>query len=500
MVNREPPLHVSQDTIRNPRMERTRRIAVVGAGPAGFFTVASLLKAVPGASADLFNRLPAPYGLVRDGVAPDHEPIKAVSKVFARLLARDEVRYFGNVEIGRDVSVEELRGRYDHVVYAVGSQRDRRLGIRGEDLEGSSAATAFVGWYNGHPDYRDARFDLGCRTVVVVGNGNVALDVARILALDPDRLAETDIACHALAALRESRVREVVVLGRRGPAQASFSTPELKEFGRLAGVSATADERDLALDPASEALVASDRVRARNLEVLGGYGSGDPDAPGRTVRFRFLASPVAIEGGGGRVCRIRIERNELIPEAGGMVRARGTGVQETIECGMVLRSVGYQGHPVPGVPFDERRGVIPNEGGRVTDLGGTPLPGEYVSGWAKRGPSGVIGTNKADAAETVRALADDVEAGVSLSARRTAHGGDGSADVRAAGDGPELGDLLNARGVRWIDKDGWRRLDAHETALGKARGRPRVKMCTVEDMLAAAAGRRDSSEPPERQA
>lgn len=468
-------------------MERTNRIAVVGAGPAGFFTVAALLKSLPRASADLFNRFPAPYGLVRDGVAPDHEPIKSVSKVFARLLDRDRVRYFGNVEIGRDVSVDELRGLYDQIVYAVGSQTDRRLGIPGEDLTGSSAATAFVGWYNGHPSYRDARFDLGCRTVAVVGNGNVALDVARILTLDPGRLATTDVACHALAALRESRVREVVVLGRRGPAQASFSTPELKEFGKLEGVSPTADERELALDPASEALVASDRARKRNMAVLREYGRAPPDPRGRTVRFRFLASPVAIEGDGGRVSGIRVERNALIAEADGSVRARGTGVQETIECGMALRSVGYRGQPMPGVPFDERRGVIPNERGRVTDLGGAPLPGEYVSGWAKRGPSGVIGTNKADAAETVQALVDDVEAGISLRARWAAAEGDGPAGARDASAEPELDNLLHVRGVRWIGKDGWRRLDAHETALGNALGRPRVKMCTVEEMLAAAA-------------
>ncbi len=465
-------------------MEPTHRIAVVGAGPAGFFTVAALLKSLPGASADLFSRFPAPYGLVRDGVAPDHEPIKSVSKVFARLLDRDRVRYFGNVDVGRDVSVEELRGLYDQIVYAVGSQTDRRLGIPGEDLAGSSPATAFVGWYNGHPSYRDARFDLGCRTVAVVGNGNVALDVARILALDPDRLATTDVACHALAALRESRVREVVVLGRRGPAQASFSTPELKEFGKLAGVSPTADERELALDPASEALVASDRVRARNMAALREYGRAEPRAGDRTVRFRFLASPVAIEGKGGRVTGIRVERNELVAEADGAVRARGTGVHETIECGMALRSVGYRGQPLPGVPFDERRGVIPNERGRVTDLGGTPLPGEYVSGWAKRGPSGVIGTNKADATETVEALVDDVQAGISLRARRAANGGGGASGARAE---PPLGDLLRARGVRWIGKEGWRRLDAHETALGSRQGRPRVKMCTVKEMLAAAA-------------
>ncbi len=468
-------------------MNRKRRIAVVGAGPAGFFAAAALLKDAPDALIHLFNRLPAPYGLVRDGVAPDHEPIKSVSKVFARLLAREEVSYFGNVEVGRDVPVDALRDIYDQIVYAVGCQTDRPLGIPGEALRGSRAATEFVGWYNGHPDYRGARFDLGCRTVAVVGNGNVALDVARILVLEPGRLETTDIACHALAALRESRVREVVVLGRRGPAQASFSTPELKEFGTLAGVSATVDERQLALDPDSEALVASDRVRGRNMEVLRGYAGGGPAVGDRIVRFRFLASPVAIAGRGGQVHGLRVERNELAAGTDGTLRALGTGEVETIPCGLVLRSVGYRGEPVPGVPFDERRGIVPNDEGRVLGPGGEPLPGEYVSGWAKRGPSGVIGTNKADAAETVAAMVADASAGIGL-------GGAGRPEESRAGTAADAGrdaqedvaDLLRARRIRWIDKDGWLRLDARETAMGKAQGRPRVKMCTVDEMLEAA--------------
>lgn len=479
-------------------MNRTNRVAVVGAGPAGFFTVAALLKAAPGTEIDLFNRLPAPYGLVRDGVAPDHEPIKSVAKVFARLLARDEVRYFGNVEVGRDLGTGVLRGLYDQIVYAVGSRADRRLGIPGEDLDGSGAATQFVGWYNGCPDHRHARYDLGCRTAVVVGNGNVALDVARILLLDPARLAATDIACHALDALRESRVREVVVLGRRGPAQASFSTPELKEFGALAGVSAAADEGELALDPASRALVASDRVRERNLDVLRGYAAAEPEAGDRIARFRFLASPLEVVGEGGRVRGVRVERNVLEEDAGGALRPRGTGAIETIECGLVLRSVGYRGEPVAGVPFDERRGIVPNAKGRVLGPEGRPLPGEYVSGWAKRGPSGVIGTNKADAAETVAAMTADAEAGVACGGGEDAEGGG------PAGRGQrDVADLLDALGIRWIDKEGWRRLDARETALGQAHGRPRVKFCTVDEMLEAATaplrdGAAGSSAEPER--
>ncbi len=458
------------------RMNTPARIAVVGAGPAGFFTVAALLKAVPGARIDLFNRLPAPYGLVRDGVAPDHEPIKSVSRVFAKLLAREEVRYFGNVDVGAGLEVDVLRGLYDQIVYAVGSQRDRRMRVPGEGLEGSHAATAFVGWYNGHPHYRDRRFDLACRRVVVVGNGNVALDVARILVLGAERLARTDIACHALRALRESRVQEVLVLGRRGPAQASFATPELKEFGGLEGVSAVVDESDLALDAASRALAESDRVRSRNMEVLRGYARAGPEAGDRIVRFRFLVSPVAIEGREGRVSAVRVERNGLEAGKDGVLRARGIGETERIDCGMALRSVGYRGEPVPGVPFDERLSVIPNEGGRVLGAKGRPAPGEYVAGWAKRGPSGVIGTNKADASETVAALAVDWEEGISLRKGRRNAGGRPSGVTEA----------LRERGIRWIDKDGWARLDARETAAGKEQGRPRVKLCTVAEMLQAA--------------
>lgn len=461
------------------RMTSPTRIAIVGAGPAGFFTVAALLKAVPDAKIDVFNRLPAPYGLVRDGVAPDHEPIKSVSRVFAKLLAADGVRYFGNVEVGAGLPVDVLRDLYDQVVYAVGSQTDRRMNVKGEALEGSHAATAFVGWYNGHPRYRDADFGLDCRRVVVVGNGNVALDAARILALAPGRLATTDIACHALAVLRRSRVREVVVLGRRGPAQASFSTPELKEFGGLDGVSAVADERELALDPGSDALARSDRARGRNMEVLRGYANAAPRDGDRVVRFRFLVSPVAIEGRNGRVSAVRVQRNVLAVGEDGELRAHGIGEMETIPCGMVLRSVGYRGEPVPGVPFDERRGVIPNEGGRVVGADGRTAPGEYVSGWAKRGPSGVIGTNKADAAETVAAMTVDRKAGISLrGARRIA--------IAAQDRASAVADALRERGVRWIDKDGWARLDACETAAGHAQGRPRVKLCTVAQMLEAA--------------
>ncbi len=485
------------------------RVAVVGAGPAGFYAAEALLKAGDPVEIDIINRLPAPYGLVRDGVAPDHQAIKSVARVYARILARDEVRYFGNVTLGRDVTVRELRARYHQIVYAVGAQSDRRLGIPGEDLDGSHAAFDFVGWYNGHPDFSAARFDLDCEDVVVVGNGNVAIDVARILVLPPDRLAETDIADHALEVLRGSRVKRVTLLGRRGPAQASFTNPELREFGRLDGVCAEVVADELEIDPASEASIEGTAVKTRNMNTLRGYASAVPKDGDRVVRFRFLVSPVEVVGTGGRVGGVRIERNRLIEQEDGYMRAAGTGETEVVPCGIVIRSVGYRGAPVPGVPFEERRGIVPNEGGRVVAAGdgGEVVPGEYVVGWAKRGPSGVIGTNKADAAATVALMREDREAGIFAG---RGEGGDGCGGAGAAqgpqagalpdsagaspgaqagalqGGAGDLAGLLRERGARRVDEAAWRRLDAHETARGRAAGRPRVKLCTVEEMLKAA--------------
>ena len=446
-------------------MSEPRRIAIVGAGPAGFFTVEALLKTGQPLVIDLFNRYPPPYGLVRDGVAPDHAQIKSVTRVYKKLLERDEVRYWGNVTLGEHLTVEDLRARYHQIVYAFGAQSDRSLGIPGEDLEGSVAATAFVGWYNGHPAYRDVEFDLSTSHVVVVGNGNVAIDVARILVLSPDVLASTDIADHALEALRDSAVRKVTLLGRRGPAQAAFTNPELKEFGVLDGVSVEVEAAQLELDPVSRALVDGDRGRARNLRTLEEFAESTVAPEDKVVRFRFLTSPVEILGEGGRVSGVRIEQNELV-ERDGVMRPSGTGRTEVLECGMVLRSVGYRGQPVGRVPYDDRTGRVPNVDGRVTSGGGEHQTGEYVVGWAKRGPTGVIGTNKADASGTVAAMNQDWDDGLHLEP------GEGEVDT-----------LLKERGVHWVDKAGWFRLDRHEVASGEAQGRPRIKVCTVGEML-----------------
>jgi ferredoxin--NADP+ reductase len=449
--------------------QRDLRVAVVGSGPAGFYTAAPLLAA--GAAVDLVERLPTPWGLVRLGVAPDHPEIKTVSRVFERTAGEPGFRFFGNVEVGRDVTAAELAGLYDAVVYAVGAQTDRPLGIPGEDLPGSWPATAFVAWYNGHPDFQDLDFDLSGERAVVVGNGNVALDVVRMLALTRAELAPTDATELAIEAIAGAGLREIVLLGRRGPAQAAFTTPELKELGELADTDVIVDPADLVLDPASEAALAGERSTARrNVDVLRAYAERSPRGASRRLRLRFLASPVAIHGD-DRVEAVEVARNTLVTDGAGGLRAVATAARETIPCGIVLRSCGYRGVGLPGVPFDEDRGVIPNDAGRVVDDRGRPIPGLYCAGWTKRGPTGVIGTNKKDAAETVASLLTDRDAG-------TLPPGEG-----------ELEQLLAARGVAFVDYAGWEAIDAEETALGAPHGRPRVKLATWHELLARAAHR-----------
>ena len=446
-------------------------MAVVGSGPAGFFTVDALLKAPDiTCSVDLFNRLPTPYGLVREGVAPDHPSIKKVTAKYDRIASEPNVRFFGNVTFGVDVYRDDLLRHYHQVVYAVGAQSDRRLGIPGEDLPGSHPATEFVAWYNGHPDFSDHSFDLSHERAVVVGNGNVAVDVARILVTDPEELACTDIADHALEALRHSAVREVVMLGRRGPAQGKFTSVELKELGRLDGVDVVINPADLELDAASAAESDRSRVAERNMSILNGLAAREPTGAERRLVLRFLTSPVELLEDSGRVGAVRMERNRLVAGAGGYLRSEGTGSFDSIDAGLVLRSVGYRGVPLIDVPFDPDRALIPNVRGRVTDgPGGEPVPREYVAGWIKRGPTGIIGTNKPDAAETVTSMLEEV-----------------SGDALPEPESPEpeaIPGLLSDRRVRFVTFDDWRRLDAAERAEGERQGRPRVKVVRVEEML-----------------
>jgi ferredoxin--NADP+ reductase len=438
------------------------RVAVVGSGPAGFYAADALLKSDdPSVAVDVIDRLPTPHGLVRLGVAPDHENIKAVSRAFEKTASRLGFRFFGNVEIGRDVSHEELLGLYDAVVYSVGAQTDRRLGIPGEDLPGSWAATAFVAWYNGHPDFQDLQFDLSHERAVVIGNGNVAVDCVRMLALTADELAPTDTTHAAIEAICGAGLREIVMLGRRGPVQAAFTPPELKELGELAGADLVIDPADLELDAASERELAADReVNRRNLDLLREFAARPLEGRPRRIVLRFFTSPVAITGT-DRVEGVEVVRNELVEENGRLV-AHATGQTEVIPAGIVLRSVGYKGVALPGVPFDEGRGTIPNTGGRVEGTERT-----YAAGWIKRGPSGVIGTNKKDAAETIDLLLADARAGLLSSP------------------GGDLAALLDERGAHYVEHAGWQAIDAVERAAGEPLGRPRVKLDSWDSLLEA---------------
>ncbi len=433
------------------------RVAVVGSGPAGFYAAAALLASDIEIEVDMIERLPTPWGLVRLGVAPDHPNIKAVSRAFEKTAAQPGFRFFGNVEVGRDVTHEELRQLYNAVVYSVGAQTDRQLGIPGEDLPGSWAATEFVAWYNGHPDYQHLTFDLSGDRAVVIGNGNVALDVARMLALTPEELAPTDTTDAAIDAINEAGVREILVVGRRGPVQAAWTPVEVGELGDLEGADVLVDPAELELDEASEAeLAAAPPTVRRNVEHLREYATRTPAGKPRAIRLRFFASPVAILGE-EKVEGIELVRNELVDG-----RAVATDERETIPCGIVFRSVGYQGVALPGVPFDERSQTIPNEGGRVE-------PGLYAAGWIKRGPSGVIGTNKKDATETVALLLEDARAG------RLPPRADGTLEA-----------FLEERGVEAVLYAGWEAIDTAERAAGEPHGRPRIKLATWDDLLAAA--------------
>jgi ferredoxin--NADP+ reductase len=433
------------------------KVAVVGSGPAGFYAANALLTADPPAEVDLLERLPTPWGLVRLGVAPDHPKIKDVSRAFEKTASRPGFRFVGNVEVGRDVTHEELRERYDAVVYAVGAQTDRQLGIPGEDLPGSWAATEFVAWYNGHPDYQHLEFDLSAERAVVIGNGNVALDVARMLALTSEELEPTDTTQPAIDAINAAGVREILVLGRRGPVQAAWTPVEVGELGDLAGADVIVDAAQLELDPASAAqLEASPPTVKRNVDHLRDYAAREPEGRPRRIVLRFFCSPVAILGD-GRVEAVEVVRNELVDG-----RAVATEERETIPCGIVFRSVGYRGIALPGVPFDESSGTVPNEGGRVE-------PGLYVAGWIKRGPSGVIGTNKKDATETIELLLEDAREG-----------------RLPGGSGEDVLELLVERGAEPVLYAGWESIDAAEKAAGEPHGRPRVKLCSWDDLLAAA--------------
>jgi len=438
------------------------RIAIIGSGPAGSYAAGHLLRHTdPDLHVDLYERLPTPWGLVRAGVAPDHPKIKSVTRLYERTAEHPRLRLFANVEFGHHVTLDDLRRHYHAVVYAVGTPTDRPLGIPGEELAGSYSATDFVGWYNGHPDFCDYAFDLSGERAVVIGAGNVALDVARMLVLTHDELAVTDVADHALEAFDRSGVREVLVVARRGPLQAAFTNPELLELGELLDADVIVDEAELALadgidDPAA------DTTARRNVEILRSYAQRTPAGKPRRVVLRFLLSPIEIRGA-GRVETVVFARNRLEAGPDGTLRARATDERVEIPAAATFRAIGYRGTPLADVPFDSERGLIANEAGRVRR-------GEYVVGWAKRGPSGVIGTNKKDANDTVDRLLEDLAAGRLLEPEPIS---DEALEAFVRERQPEL-----------VDYEGWVRIDRHEQGLGEPAGRPRVKLTRLEELMA----------------
>ena len=439
----------------------------MGSGPSGFYAAEGLFKSGRAVQVDMFERLPAPYGLVRYGVAPDHQKLKEPMRVYEGIARNPQFRLLGNVTVGRDVAVDALRAAYHAVLFCSGAESDRRLGIPGEDLPGSHTATEFVGWYNGHPDYRDRQFDLAQEVAVIIGQGNVAIDVCRILAKTVDELKHTDIAEHALDALAASRVREIHLIGRRGPAQAKFTTKEFRELGELAECDPVVDPADLDLNAESRAELEerSGSVAKKNMEVLTGFVGRPSRGVRRRVFLRFLLSPVELRGT-SRLEQVVLERNRLEGPAQQQT-ARGTGQRMTQACGLLFRSIGYKGVAIPGVPFDARRGVFPSQDGRIVDDAGAPIPGLYVSGWIKRGPTGIIGTNRADSLATLSSLV---------------------ADLAALDSGPKPGAegipaLVSGRGARVVSFADWLAIDRAEVERGVPKGKPREKFTRLEEML-----------------
>ena len=454
---------------------RPYHVAIVGSGPSGYFAAASLLKFADSdddadVRVDMLEMLPTPWGLVRSGVAPDHPKIKSISAQFEKTALDPRFRFFGNIVVGEHVQAAELAERYDAVIYAVGAQSDRSLSIPGEDLPGSVAAVDFVGWYNAHPHFEEMAPDLSTGRAVVVGNGNVALDVARILVTDPDVLATTDIADHALKTLHDRGVEEVLIIGRRGPLQAPFTTLELRELGDLEGLG----DVDVVVDPADFADITDEDVEAagktvrNNIKVLRGYADEAPQRAKRRIVFRFRTSPIEIKGDGqGRVDRAGPQRTGR--RRHGRVVAKDTGEREEVPAQLVVRAVGYRGVPTPGLPFDERSGTIPHTGGRMDGS-----RNEYVVGWIKRGPTGVIGSNKSDSQETVDTLVAD------LSGAELADFGEDHSEA--------LVEWLLQRQPKLVTDDHWKLIDEHERAAGGPGGRPRVKLTSVAELLRIAHG------------
>ncbi len=453
--------------------KKKHRVAIIGSGPAGFYTAEHLLKKSPyEVEIDMYDKLPTPHGLVRSGVAPDHQKIKSVSKVFDRIALSPNFRFFGNVEFGKHITLEDLKRFYNQIVFATGAQSDRKMGISGEDLIGSHTATEFVAWYNGHPDYADLEFDLSVDSVAIIGVGNVAVDVARILCRSKNELMKTDVADYALEALSKSNIKTVYMLGRRGPLQAAFTNPEIKELGNLEEATVKTLSEEVRLDPLTREYLeqSSDHALRKKIEILQQFSLEQLNKK-KTLYIRFLLSPVEIIGDSeGRVSKLRVVRNELYKVEDGSIRARPTDRFEELDVGLVFRSIGYKGVPLPGVPFDEDKGVIPNEKGRVIEgESSKPMLGIYVAGWIKRGATGVIGTNKTDAMQTVECMLEDMEKGVYIQTEQCS-----SEDIK---------EFVRSRVPNFVTYREWLKIDELERERGKQQGRPRVKYTSIPEML-----------------
>ncbi len=444
-------------------------VAIVGSGPSGFYAAEALLKSEINVKVDVLEKLPSPYGLVRSGVAPDHQKLKQVIELYKKTADSPNFNLIANVNVGTDITIEELCQSHHAVIITSGAETDRKLGVPGEDLHGSYTATEFVGWYNGHPDYRDREFDLSHEVAVIIGQGNVAADVSRILSKTVDELKHTDIAQHALDALAESKIKEIHVIGRRGPAQAKFTPKELREFGELSDCNSIVRAEDMILNPESEkeleekSNIASKKIYDQFCE----FSKREPDpAKSKNCYFKFLMGPKELVGN-TKLEKVILEKNQLSGEAFKQ-SARGTGETIELETGILFRSIGYRGVPIVGVPFHESWGTIPNENGRITDNDGNIVPNLYTAGWIKRGPSGIIGTNRACSVETVQCLLEDVE----------------KLDDGTNKSGAEnIYSILDAKNIRHINFSDWKKIDAKEIETGDPKGKPREKFTQIDEML-----------------
>lgn len=453
--------------------ERPLHVAIIGSGPSGFYTAEDLFKKEDFfVEVDMFERLPTPYGLVRAGVAPDHQKIKSVTKIYNNIAHLPQFRFWGNVKFGTDITKAELLGHFDAIIYAFGAQSDRKLAIKGENLRGNYSATEFVGWYNGHPDYRDIKFDFSCSDVAIIGMGNVAIDIARILARTENELSHTDIAEHAQDQFRNSKIENIYLIARRGPMQAAFTPVGTKSMLNMEEAAAYVNPAELKLEIESEKIIkeTNDKRIIQNLKFLGAISKNDISSAAIKIQFLFRRSPLEIYGENGEIEGIKIVKNELFKDDYGNLKARATDVSEDLRVKMVFRSIGYKVNQIPDVPFDDKKGVIANENGRVVDEATRDIhPHEYVVGWAKRGPTGIIGTNKSDAIKTNELLIEDFK--------------DKQSECWSNSHSRIIKKFLKSKKVNYVPFEDWRILDQIEIDEGEKKSKPREKITSVADML-----------------